>query len=219
MCFSENQSYINALLLSLTAFYIGVENWRLSIPLIYLATKDILQGLLYRYYVNKKLSNILGILSWIHICYHPLIINLFISHFDKDNKDYWNLIFIITFIFGTFKLTKLSVFDIQNDPDCNDPNNDFCAKYNGAYICNYHLGYKFKAEDEAYNLSFIILMVLPGLLTKVWPLSLLWLIFIIILKIIFYDIGRGERGAIWCFLSIVLAIPIAIFRKRISKLL
>ena len=47
------------------------------------------------------------------------------------------MMFILLFVFGLFKLTTLSTFDIQNEPDCTDPKSDFCAKRNGAYMGKY----------------------------------------------------------------------------------
>ena len=59
MCFSETSSYINFFLLAGYGSMI-YKTWRLS-PLWYLGLKDLLQGLLYKYIDNPKVSNILYI--------------------------------------------------------------------------------------------------------------------------------------------------------------
>ena len=66
MCFSETQSYINAILL----FFVGlhkISEWRIGIPLIFLGTKDLLQGFLYKYLNSLKANYDLELI------YHKLV--------------------------------------------------------------------------------------------------------------------------------------------------
>ena len=99
MCFSQTQSYINTILLVIGGFYV-YPNYRLTFGLIFLALKDLLQGLLYYYKNNEKSKNILTSFSWIHLCFQPLFVNIFMSHFSKQNTYYWNSIFIISFLYS-----------------------------------------------------------------------------------------------------------------------
>lgn len=220
MCFSEHLSYINTVILLGIAINFNFKEIRISLPAFYLALKDLLQGLFYRYYKNKEISHILGILSWIHICFQPFFVNIFISYFDKEYK-YWNYIFLFLFIFGCYHMTKLSALDIQGDEDCKDEYefNDFCAKETGAYMGNFHIAYKFKAENSPFSELYLAAMILPSFLTKTWILSLIWLFFIFLLRIIFnpYLVRNGEFSAIWCFLSIIIFIPFVYFRDYILK--
>ena len=101
MCFSETQSYFNTLILCLGSIYV-YPKWRLVLPLFFLAMKDLLQGLLYKYNHNTKMSNMLTSLSWIHICFQPLFVNLISSYFDKENSTYWNKILFICLIYGIY---------------------------------------------------------------------------------------------------------------------
>ena len=219
MCFSERQSYINTILLVLTGLYVLPE-YRLSIPLIFLAVKDLIQGLSYNNIKKNKSTEFLTTLSWIHISFQPLFVNLFLSHFDQKFK-YWNLIFIISIIYGFFNLTTLKKFDIQNDDKCIKTNikNDFCSKKTMSYIGKYHLGYKF-ATDKYYKISMSIyrlLLFVPALFTKAKYLALLWFIFVLVLVYPLYNvIGSGEINAMWCFLSIIYALPVALFHKNIK---
>ena len=57
MCFSETQSYINTVLLVMGGLYV-YPNYRLSIPLIFLAFKDLIQGLLYHYHSKNNEKSI-----------------------------------------------------------------------------------------------------------------------------------------------------------------
>jgi hypothetical protein len=224
MCFSETQSYINTILLVMGAFYV-YPNYRLSITLIFLSLKDLIQGLLYYYHSknNEKYKNILTSFSWIHICFQPLFVNILMSHFSKENIYYWNFIFIITFLYGLYDLTLLNEFDIQNDPDCIKKNekNDFCSTHTTSYMGKYHIAYKFSQDEKSffYSTFYPILIFIPALFTKSRLLGIIWAVFAGSIYVFFNNIGNGEQAAIWCFLSILYCLPVAIFHKRISKLL
>ena len=62
-------------------------------------------------------------------------------------------------------------------------------------------------------------MFVPSLFTKSRNLDIIWGLFVGLIYIYFNNIGEGEKAAIWCFLSIIFFLPIAIFNKQISKLL
>ena len=65
----------------------------------------------------------------------------------------------------------------------------------------------------------MILIFIPNLLTKSRILGLIsWLFYIIIYQI-FSNIGSGEKAAIWCFLSIIYFLPIAIFENKILNII
>lgn len=53
MCFSETQSFLNAFILIIGSIYVWPK-YQLSISLIFLALKDLIQGFLYYYQNNKK---------------------------------------------------------------------------------------------------------------------------------------------------------------------
>jgi hypothetical protein len=235
MCFSENQSYLNAFLLSAAGIY-TFPNYKLGFTGIYFAIKEFLQGLLYKYHYNndKQMTKIISIFSYIHICLQPLALNIFFSHFD-NNSFYWNIIFIISFIFGLLMTTTLNELDIQNDPDCipDNPDDDFC-KTTGAYMGRYHIAYQFNLDKEWEPISvwylWAMLFFLPALFTKARPLGLFFLITLLLIFGIYNYLNNidgipgtvkeysGEKGAIWCFLTIAF-IPFLLFEKNIKKIL
>lgn len=214
MCFTERHSYFNAVLL-LIGGYIVKDNIRLTLPLLFLAFKDILQGLLYRGH-NKKLWSTL---SWVHICFQPLFVNLFISHFDHENI-IWKYVFLICGLWGIYMMTTIEELDIQNNPNCNlKQDTDFCAKETSAYMGKHHIAYLFNRDDIPFTYSYRALMFLPLLFTKARFLYILWGLFAYISYYFFNDIRSGERSAIFCLSSIVYFLPIAIFNKNISGLI
>ena len=223
MCFTERQSFINVIILIIGRIFV-YQKYRLTIFLIFLASKDLIQGFLYKYQHNEKLEKNLTILSWIHICFQPLFVNMFISYFsEKKYNNYWNIIFVICLLYGIYTLTTLKEFDIQNDPHCIkiDKNDDFCSKYTTSYIGKYHIAYKFNRDNDRifFPIIHLILIFVPSLFTNCRILGIIWGLFVILIYIYFNDIGNGEKAAIWCFLSIVYFLPIAIFNKQISKYL
>jgi hypothetical protein len=222
MCFSEKQSFINFIILIIGSIYV-YPKYRLTLFLIFLALKDLIQGFLYHYQNNEKLENILTVLSWIHICFQPLFVNIFMSNFSQNKNNYWNIIFIICFLYGIYTLTTLNEFDIQNDPDCITKNkkNDFCSKYTTSYIGKYHIAYKFNRDNDIlfFPIIYLILMFIPSLFTNSRMLGIIWGLFVGLIYIFFNKIGEGEKAAIWCFLSIIFYLPIAVFNKQISKIL
>ena len=139
MCFTERQSFINVIILIIGSIFV-YPKYRLTIFLIFLASKDLIQGFLYKYQHNEKIENVLTVLSWVHICFQPLFVNIFMSNFSQNKNNYWNIIFIISFLYGIYTLTTLKEFDIQNDPDCNsNKKNDFCSINTTSYIGKYHI--------------------------------------------------------------------------------
>lgn len=224
MCFSEEMSYINFVILSLVAYGIR-DKHRLAITLFFLGIKDLIQGMLYTNIRNNKDTKVLTSLSWIHISFQPLFVNLFFSYFDKNNE-LWKYIFIACIIFGTYNITKLNEFDIQNDKRCHNYNKvtDYCSKNTGSYIGKYHLGYKFNLDLDSNNILlstafYMIIMFLPALFTKSRPIAIAWILFAGLLRIIFRNTKRGELEAIWCFLSIIFALPVALLSDNIKNML
>lgn len=236
MCFSEYQSYINAALLAGTGIYAS-PNYKLSLTGIYFSSKELIQGLLYKYQGNKSMLKLLGIASWVHIVFQPLILNIFFSHFAPNFK-FWNIVYILSIILGIIMTMELNELDIQNDPDCvaKNENDDFCAKETGAYIGKHHIAYSFHTDKEwkPFNMWIYwqILFILPVLFTKARSLGLLSISIVVLVQVIYDYIHNikphplptqtkdfsGEKAAIWCFLTVIF-IPIILYEKKIQKLL
>lgn len=232
MCFSESQSYINAILLSSAGLYVLPE-YKLTLAAIYISLKELLQGLLYKYLDNEIMLKYLSMASWVHICFQPLFLNILYSYFDPNNI-VWKITFFITFIFGIIMITELNEFDIQNDPNCTplNRNDDYCSK-TGAYMGKYHIAYRFKL-DKAWKplrlwFYFIPLYFIPALFTKARILGIIHFILVALIFLTYnYASGLpidstfrdyiGEKAAIWCFLTIYL-IPVILFAKPIKKML
>lgn len=220
MCFSEQQSYLNAAILLGMSYY-ARDKWQLSIPMVSLAIKDLIQGLIYHNINNKKILRILTSLSWIHVSFQPLFVNMFVSYFDKNNSGYWNMIYLIAFIYGLYTVTELNEFDIQDDPDCQLENTDFCAPETTSYIGKYHVGYQFSRDEGRlfYPILYFAIMLIPALLTIASPIIIVWAVFILSIYKIFPNIRDGEQAAIWCFSSLIYAVFFTLFSDQIKNVL
>ncbi len=195
MCFSENQSFLNFIILVIGSIYV-YPKYKLSLFLIFLALKDLIQGLLYKYQNNEKLENILTSLSWVHISFQPLFVNIFMSNFTKNMGRFWSIIFIMCFVYGLYTLTTLNEFDIQNDPDCiSKTRYDFCSKQTTSYIGKYHIAYKFSRDNDIlfFPIIYLILMFIPTLFTSARILGILWALFVGLIYIFFSNIGEGKK--------------------------
>jgi hypothetical protein len=220
MCFSEKNSYFNAILLTSAGIY--SNKYKLLYVSIFFAVKEILQGLLYRFQGNDYILSLLSSLSWIHISFQPLFVNILLSHFAPDFK-YWNLIFIVCFVFALYYITILKIFDIQNQESCKPRgrNDDFCHHINTGYMGEYHIGYRFHTDNTPSYLSWLprqILMFVPALFTRARFITIFSMIFVTLIFYI-YDYSRnikgnpitnyqyaGEKAAIWCFLTVFIAL-------------
>jgi len=230
-------SYFNFIALTTTAIFFH-KKWKLSISLFFLGLKELLQGLSYKNIREFKSTKFLTSLSWIHICFQPLFINVLASYFDETFK-YWNIVFIVCIIFALYCITILKEFDIQNDKKCESSSNvsgikqvlniytqpstssyDFCADDTKSYIGKYHIGYRFNTDiyEHVREIVFLILFCIP-LFTKAKIISVGFLSFAIILKIFSYieKLGAGEYAAMWCFSVTVPALLFAIFNKTVKK--
>lgn len=219
MCFSENMSYFNTVLLFGSGLH-ALPSYRLTIPAIYFSIKEFLQGMLYRYLGNDRTLTFLGSLSWLHISFQPLVYNILLSYWSPDFK-YWNHIFLLCLLFGFYFMTILKEYNIQNDPPCKPKgrHDDFCMP-TGAYMGNYHIGYRFKQDNTPVYLSWLpwcILFFVPSLFTKSRNIALTLLLLVLTIYSI-YDISInktltiipgqnniGEKSAIWCFATFLIA--------------
>ena len=235
MCFTETQSYINSVALIASGSYVINSDFKPALIAFFFSIKELLQGLLYRFQGNKEMLKNLAMLSYIHLCLQPFMFNVLFMHFAPSKTMFWNIILTLTFLFAIYAVTTLDELDIQDDPNCKSENNkiDFCAKETGAYIGKYHVGYRFSTDKQKWYTDvwnwWWVLAFLPALFTKSKYLALIiaglgvsvFLIydyFLSIYPIVFNTENFGEKGAMWCFLSIAL-IPIVLFGKSVKKYL
>lgn len=205
MFFNETQSCNNVIFLLYTCFFLR-QNTRLIIALIYLAIKNIIQGLLYIYKKNKKTKENITILSWIQINFQPLFVNIFLSTFDKNKKVFWNIIFTICVIYGFILTIPLKyVF--------------FCNYFIDNHLDETHLEKYYKKNKSLCKINllfYMTLMCIPGLITKAIIITGTWILFVLFLHFIFDNIKSEEFYELLCLLSIVYVIPISLYGSTLQ---
>jgi hypothetical protein len=227
MCFSKELSFFNFGLLAGYAAYLQIYSkekdiWLLYYALYYLGFKDFLQGCLYLLDKVEIYKYYLSILSYIHICFQPLFVNIFFSYFSPlsnffNINNYWSSVFLFNLLFGLYQLTNLDVFDIFREaPYCKDKASDLYSNTNSSYIGKYHVAYKFRTKYK-YSPFFYFFMLIPALLTNSYILAIINIIFISIISYICCNLRSGEIAAIWCLLSILLFLPVTYYRKEILE--
>lgn len=223
MCFSQSQSYINAILLSSAAIYL-YKTPILSIGLFFLAFKDWLQGQLYKYHGNPKLQQIFGSLSWYHISFQPLFVNLIFAFFSPQNHYYWNFVFFICILYAIFNILSLKDFELYNRPSChigNTADSDLCSQTTQSYMGKYHVGYMFNRNTNfsLYFVFYCLIMFIPALFTQAAFLNIAWLIFVALIAFLYRDTKGGENAAIWCYSAILFFLPVCLAHKEVFKFL
>jgi hypothetical protein len=86
MCFGKTWSGVSLFTLVLVSFVCIFYDvpFEITVGLIFLASKELIQFLLYNNLDScNKENKLLTTLAWIHISFQPFFINLFISAFSK----------------------------------------------------------------------------------------------------------------------------------------
>ena len=220
MCFTETQSYVNTVILVVVAV-IKIKSPLLSSSLAFLALKDLIQGLSYRSIRRNTSTNLLTVLSWVHISFQPLFCNLiFGMHFDPEYP-HWKWIIGMCVVFAVYNLTILREFDVQGDPPCKKrgPLDDHCSPRTESYIGEFHIGYRFALDNTrfVFDVGYIVLLMAP-FLTKAWKINAFWLGSVGLLRAaaMWTRVKSGEFAAIWCFLSILVGVPVALLDRHIT---
>lgn len=232
MCFSKTQSYVMFFSCILTAF-INIyykASWKIYIPIFFLSIKELIQAESYKVVdkCDSKYNKFLTTLSWIHICFQPVFVNIFFSGFHK-NPEVYDFTIKLCFIASIFLLSKLYVNNnnvyFRACPYTNNSVN-MCRKNHCTVSGEKHIAYGFYLrEPNAFTPNIFIHMFLifvPSLLLNNKILSLFFLVsgpllssFILKKK----NKNLGEVAAIWCNTSITMFLFSLIKLKFVNFLL
>lgn len=215
MCFSETWSAMAfVVLLTTAAVAIGVGmNVRVPIVLIFFATKEFIQYMLYQYYDSCNESNRLWTsLSWIHISLQPFFVLLLIQAFSKTPKMYRVPIglALVFAVFNTLRLKDLQVITDKRLATCvsQKEGEDLCRKQTCSTPGTYHLAYGFHlfSGDITWyipnNFTYMLLSFAPALILGDWQIPLANA-FILALARYLAPINDGEFAAIWCLFGVL----------------
>lgn len=226
MCFSKNQSYfmfISCVGMALIKIY-NKSSWRIYLPILFLSIKELIQAESYKVVDNceSKYNKFLTILSWIHICFQPIFVNIFFSSFHNDPKVY-DFTIKLCIIACLFLLSKLYV---NNDnvyfKECLYTNKsvNMCRKQHCTISGQKHIAYGFYLrEPNTFTPNIFLhmfLIFIPALLLGNHILSLTFFLVGPFLSTWILDKKNkdlGEIASIWCNISISIFIISTIYKK------
>ena len=126
MCFSEKISLLIGLIGLSSSIYLYNINKYASIGIGYFALMEILQYFQYKYInkCNNNYNKLLTIIGYLHICFQPLFVNIWLFAFTKNP----NYTFIYLSLFAGFLLASRILF--VSDEEICDTNNEPLCGYN-----------------------------------------------------------------------------------------
>jgi len=191
------------------------ESRLLWIPLGYFAIMETLQALTYIYIgdCSSPMNQLLTFLSYIHISFQPIFINLIFLYFipARFRKKIFTVVMILSFLATIFMLAKVYPFDWAGT--CN-PADAMCAKSLCSIKGSWHIAWHVPLNNLGNGISsyYLAAIILP-LIFGSWRAVIYTLIFGPgLAKII--SSSPNEWPAIWCLMSIALILVVFIPKAR-----
>jgi hypothetical protein len=204
MCFSENISLVIGLTGILSSFYFFKKNIYASLGIGYFALMEIIQFFQYKVIdqCNNDYNKFLTVLGYIHICFQPLFVNLWLYAFTKKP----NFIFLyMSFFAGLLLMSRL--FFVEDHELCDGNNEPLCGKKTCAFSGNRHIAWnlRLRAPGSGWTTPSIglhfFMWVIPALsIFQIKPLLALLLTGPYLGYILTNNIH--EQPAIWCYTAI-----------------
>ena len=210
MCFSEEMSFglsILGLVSTYLLYHMG-KDWRVYVPIFYLTVMEILQYFSYLALRKNqsKLLKILTVITYIHICFQPLVINIWFSNYIPDSYlPRMATIIQLCLIIGLFLVLRLNeIIAVPDDKLCNIRREDMCDTESLIREGKSHLYYLFRVRAPEYTVPSLFVHFLfvffPAILLKIKVIPYLS---IVVGYIIAYLISYPkEAAAVWCAFSV-----------------
>ena len=212
MCFGRSWSLasFSVLAVSVAVCMMNKAPWQITVAVVYLALKEMLQLHLYNNIdscseTNKSLTT----LSWVHISFQPVFMNLFISAFSK-HKELYNMPVALSLIFGIANMMRIKEVRGNINYPCKPNDNkqiNMCRPQTCSYMGKYHVAYGFElasADAEApwtpSIFTFYLLMFAPAFILGDWQLASINLS-VALASSHFLSHDAGEAAAVWCLNS------------------
>jgi len=203
MCFSENISLAIGTIGILSSVYFYKKNIYASIGIGYFALMEILQFFQYRVInecnnYNKFLTN----LGYIHICFQPVFVNLWLFAFTKKP----NFTFIYTSFFAGLLLAS-RLFFVKDAELCDNKNEPLCGPKTCAFSGNRHIAWNVRLRapgkywfTPSIGLHFFMWVVPALTILQLKPILALLLTGPYLGFLLTNNIH--EQPAIWCYTAI-----------------
>jgi hypothetical protein len=201
MCFSENISLAIGITGILFGLYFSKKNIYAGIGVGYFALMEIIQFFQYKVIneCHNKYNVFLTKLGYIHICFQPLFVNLWLFAFTKKP----NFIFIYMSFFAGLLLAS-RVFFVNDTALCDIANEPLCGKQTCAVSGEKHIAWNIRLRAAGKNwfspsigLHFFM-WVIPALtIFQLKPILALLLTGPYLGLLL--STNKNEQPAIWCY--------------------
>ena len=204
MCFSENISLAIGLFGILSSLYFFNKNLYASIGIGYFSLMEILQFFQYKVIndCNNNINKLLTNIGYIHICFQPLFVNIWLFAFTKNP----NFIFLyLSFFAGLLLATRL--FYVSDDELCDAKNEPLCGEKTCAISGEKHIAWNIRLRapgkywfTPSIGLHFFMWVIPAIVIFQLKPLIALILTGPY-LGILLTN-NKNEQPAVWCYTSI-----------------
>lgn len=182
----------------------GVD-YRIAAMPVFLFVKEWIQYQTYQDLRCNRRNEILSTMSWIHISFQPLIVNLFLSYFAKDAQKEYRIVLWLCGIFAVFNMARLRELRGRVSKPCHAGAKDMCRATTCSYMGQRHIAYGFNLQsaDDMYAPSwftYLLLSFAPALILGPRVLGMTHMAVAILGGVLARGYG-GEGAAIWCLNS------------------
>lgn len=232
MCFGKTWSAVSltTMLIACAITISKKASWRITAFVIFLASKELFQLLLYYNLPTSTTSacppvnRLLTVLSWIHVSLQPFFVLLFISAFSKKRRLY-DVPLLLAVIYAAFNATRLKELypgPVQTPCSNLDPETSMCRAQTCSIKGAHHVAYGFSlaSADADHTLrlipthfAYVLLSIFTPIIIGDWQIALIHsAVAYIALFIAPKDLG--EAAAIWCLNSFWMGILAIYFVYR-----
>jgi hypothetical protein len=232
MCFTQNISYSLGLIGVISSYVMYINRYYYaSIGIFYFSLMELLQGL--QYSVIDDCANDMNIfltyVGYLHICFQPVIVSIWLYEFIEDKKKNLNYLkLIIGICLAGAILLASRVFIIEKDTLCNPKTEPTCGEKTCSISGKYHIVWNFKLRAPGtyyftpsvalhfflYCVPFLVLgIILNNYKVIIMSLSTVFIPFVMYIAINLYLYlndketykyynNMNEIASLWCFVSI-----------------
>ena len=206
MCFSENISLGFAITGLVASYYFYIKKHiYASIGIAYFSLMELIQYFQYKVInqCDNKMNVFLTYLGYLHICFQPVFVNLWLFAFTKNpNYDFLYL----SLVAGVLLFSR--VFWVSDKLLCDTKNEPLCGPKTCTFFGERHLAWNIRLRAPGHNwitpsigLHFF-LVVIPALITFQFK-PIIALLLIGPYAGIFLTKNIHEKPAIWCYTSVM----------------
>ena len=204
MCFSEQMSLVIGITGLLAGVYFYKKNIYAAIGIGYFALMEILQYFQYKVIneCNNDYNKLLTNIGYLHICFQPLFINIWLFAFIKKP----NFIYLYMCFFAGLLLASRLLW-VKDDELCDTKNEPLCGPNTCAYSGERHIAWNLRLRAAGKNwftpsigLHFFMWVVPALTILQVKPLLALLLTGPYLGFLLTNNIH--EQPAIWCYTGI-----------------